>query len=582
MSAPATLVRAPDLIVDSATGVEVSFAVVAPGGRMVAFLIDWGIRVVLALAWYAVAAMIYNGAPRLAAPLEADAWWFGGVLLPAAALYALYHPVLEIAMRGSTPGKRMSGIRLVTLAGEAPGAGALLLRNIFRLIDGFPGIYAVGLVATFLTRNHVRIGDLAAGTLLVYERRASPPAAAAGGAAEPDPEALEIVAELEARWASFAPETRLRLGRALAARLAPERSWESAGEDELRGALPLLRSRAVRPSRGDVSDRDAALRRALLEHADLWRAARARLARLAAGRTGDVQEALRALEDYRLLARDLATARRLLPHSRAREYLEAVYAEAHHFVHRRAVHPVHAAWSLFRDQIPEVVGRLRLHIFWTALLFLLSMFAGGWLVSTAPDLVALFASPEMIATVERGELWTDDLLNVVPSSVLSIQLLTNNIIVSLFAFCAGFLFGLGTFYIVGLNGFMLGGIFAFTAHHGLERRLFEFVVAHGIVELSCLVLAGAAGAAVGEALVRPGEVSRARAFSEAARGSGRLLVAIAVLLLGCGFIEGYVSPDPDVPLATRLIVGVGYFLFMIALLRGWLFGRSRSAVPVPA
>lgn len=582
MSTPAGLLRAPDLTVDSATGVAVHFAVAAPGGRMVAFLIDWGIRLVLAFAWYAVAAMIYNGAPRLAAPLEADAGWFGGVLLPAAAMYALYHPILEIAMRGRTPGKRMSGIRIVTLSGAAPGAGVLVLRNVFRLIDGFPGVYAVGLVATFVTRNHVRIGDLAAGTLLVYEQLVPAPAAAAGGATGPDPEAFEIVTELEARWTSLAPEARLRLGRALAARLAPERSWESAGEEDLRGALALLRSRALRSSHDALPERDASLRRALLEHAELWSAARARFARLGTDHADDVHETLRALEDYRLLARDLAIARRLLPHGRAREYLEAVYAEAHHFVHRRAVHPVHAARSLFRDQIPEIVGRLRLHIFWTALLFLLSMCAGGWLVNTSPDLVALFASPEMIATVERGELWTDDLLNIVPSSVLSIQLLTNNIIVSLFAYCAGFLFGLGTFYIVGLNGFMLGGIFAFTAHHGLGQRLFEFVVAHGLVELSCLVLAGAAGAAVGEALVRPRDISRTRAFSTAARDSSRLLVAIAVLLLGCGFIEGYVSPDPEVPLATRLIVGVGYFLLMIALLRGWLFGRSRSTVALPA
>jgi hypothetical protein len=55
-----------------------------------------------------------------------------------------------------------------------------------------------------------------------------------------------------------------------------------------------------------------------------------------------------------------------------------------------------------------------------------------------------------------------------------------------------------------------------------------------------------------------------------------------VLLIGCGFIEGYVSPDPEFPLWTRVIVGVGYWLFMIALLRGWLFGRSRSVVPIEA
>ncbi len=51
------------------------------------------------------------------------------------------------------------------------------------------------------------------------------------------------------------------------------------------------------------------------------------------------------------------------------------------------------------------------------------------------------------------------------------QILTNNIVVSLFAYCAGFLFGLGTFYIVGLNGMMLGAIFMFCRQHGMDDEL---------------------------------------------------------------------------------------------------------------
>ena len=59
-------------------------------------------------------------------------------------------------------------------------------------------------------------------------------------------------------------------------------------------------------------------------------------------------------------------------------------------------------------------------------------------------------------------------------------------------------------------------------------------------------------------------------------------MACVVLLIGCGFIEGYISPDPDFPLWARIVVGVGYWLFMVALLRGYLLGRSRSSVPIDA
>jgi uncharacterized membrane protein SpoIIM required for sporulation len=328
--------------------------------------------------------------------------------------------------------------------------------------------------------------------------------------------------------------------------------------------------------------RERALRTSLLQRSEMWKAAADRARRLLTKRTEDVADATQMIDDYRLLAHDLARARRLMPESRARTFLEAAYAQAHATLYKPASHPGYAVWSFFRDQVPAAIRWLMPHIIWVTLLFLVSVFMGGWLVHTYPDLINLFASPDLIATVERGELWTEGLLNVVPSSVLSLQILTNNIVVSLFAYCAGFLFGLGTFYIVGLNGLMLGAIFVFTAQHGLDHALFRFIVAHGCVELSVMVLSGAAGAAVGEALIRPTTASRGQSFQQAALRTGKVIIACVVLLIGCGFIEGYISPDPDFPLWTRVVVGVGYWLFMIALLRGWLFGRSRNLTPIEA
>src|SRR5205807_1315286 len=93
-----------DLTVDSVTGIDVSLPVAGPGARAYAFLLDWHIRLIVALAWFVVGALLYNGRPSLAPPLSNDARWFGTVVAPALAIYFLYHCVLELAMRGSTPG----------------------------------------------------------------------------------------------------------------------------------------------------------------------------------------------------------------------------------------------------------------------------------------------------------------------------------------------------------------------------------------------------------------------------------------------------------------------------------------------
>ncbi|MBV8740978.1 MAG: stage II sporulation protein M, partial [Sinobacteraceae bacterium] len=256
-----------------------------------------------------------------------------------------------------------------------------------------------------------------------------------------------------------------------------------------------------------------------------------------------------------------------------RLFLESAYSREHAILHRAAWHPGYALLTLFRDDLPAVVQWLRPYILWCTTLFLLAIAAGYWMVHTYPDLIALFASPELIASVDRGQLWTEGLLNIVPSAVLSLQILTNNVVVSLFAYCAGFIFGLGTLYIVGLNGLMLGAVFAFTGQHGLGYALFRFVVAHGCVEISVMCLSGAAGAAVGAALFRPERGSRLASFQHAALQSGKLIVACVLLLIGSGFIEGYLSPEPSVTLPVRLVVGVGYWVVMVALLKGWLLPR---------
>ena len=333
----------------------------------------------------------------------------------------------------------------------------------------------------------------------------------------------------------------------------------------------------ARVSTGADAIRERALAGALLARARDWQAADERATRFSHGRSEDVSDAARLADDYRLLAHDLARARGLVPASRARAYLESAYARAHATLHHGAWHIGSALRRLLIEEIPAAVRWLAPYLLWTTLIFVLASCAGYALVHRYPELIALFASPDTIATVERGQLWTQGLLNVVPSSMLSVQILTNNIVVSLFAYCLGFLFGLGTLYILGLNGLMLGAIFAFVAEHGLAGALLRFMVAHGCVELSVMCLSGAAGAAIGEALIRPGAGGRLESFRSAALRTGPVLIACALLLVGSGLIEGYISPDPRFSLLARIVVGVGYWCLMVAFLSGRLFAPHAAA-----
>jgi uncharacterized RDD family membrane protein YckC len=207
------------LVVDSVTGVDVALPIAGPGARSFAFLIDWHVRVILSIAWYVVAAMLHNGGWSVNAPLSPGATWFVYVVAPAAAIYFLYHPVWEVVTRGHTPGKRMAGVQIVSREGGAPSVGSLLARNVFRLIDSFPIAYAVGLVTTMVTRNHVRIGDLAAGTLLVYVHDGATLVRFSERLAvnQLDATTAEVVSELLQRWEALDSAARRRMAQTILA-----------------------------------------------------------------------------------------------------------------------------------------------------------------------------------------------------------------------------------------------------------------------------------------------------------------------------------------------------------------------------
>lgn len=237
------------IVLQSVTGVDVELRIAAAGSRSYAFVVDWHIRVVLALAWLFIGMFIVAGTINIfddatARHLDEIVIW-----LPTAIIYFLYHPILEVLMRGSTPGKRMAGVRIVSRSGDLPGIGALLVRNVFRIVDSLPFMYLLGLGVVVFTEHSVRIGDLAAGTLLVHDDahavksfdglRANDPANGLS------PQSADLVHELLERWNSLDSGTRANLARSLILRLDSSATSEALllrTPGELRAHLQVLLS----------------------------------------------------------------------------------------------------------------------------------------------------------------------------------------------------------------------------------------------------------------------------------------------------------------------------------------------------
>jgi len=102
----------------------------------------------------------------------------------------------------------------------------------------------------------------------------------------------------------------------------------------------------------------------------------------------------------------------------------------------------------------------------------------------------------------------------------------------------------------------------------------EFVTAHGVVEISTILIAGAAGLMVGAAMLNPGDYTRRDALSVRGTDAVKLVLGVAPILVVIGLVEGFVSPQPMIPAPFKMFFGV--LLGALLYLHLFLSGRKPS------
>jgi uncharacterized RDD family membrane protein YckC len=148
--------------------VAIDMPVAGIGSRFVALLVDYLIWTVVIVLLIFLVALID---PSLSYFSKVAAKWEQAVtVLFFFLLYWGYFTLFEAFWDGRTPGKRIAKIRVIQRSGRGIGLFESMIRNLLRVVDQFPFVYAVGVVSVLFTRDHQRLGDLAAGTLVVHER----------------------------------------------------------------------------------------------------------------------------------------------------------------------------------------------------------------------------------------------------------------------------------------------------------------------------------------------------------------------------------------------------------------------------
>jgi len=202
-------------------GVELELRLAGLGSRFSAGLIDLTIKGVLVVGFIFAVAALADG--TVAAVLAGAGFLFASVV---------FDVLFEVRSGGRTPGKRVLGLRVTMADGRPVGLRASTTRNVLRLFEGFPLSYVPAIICILVTRSNQRLGDLAAGTVVVHERALSPSPSFAVERSVPEhaagwdvsaitPEELAAVRSFLGRRHDFSPAAREDLAKRLADRLRP-------------------------------------------------------------------------------------------------------------------------------------------------------------------------------------------------------------------------------------------------------------------------------------------------------------------------------------------------------------------------
>ena len=240
------------LSIPTPEGVDLELTLAGVGSRFVAGLLDQVVQWSVIVALMVLAGVLRDGDGLGGAEGAAATLAMAAFVVLVFAVQLLYDVSFETLASGRTPGKRWTGLRVVRLAGAPVGFVTTAVRNLRRSVDVLPGFYGVGLVAVLASRRNQRLGDMAAGTLVVRERgarrraRARPWSVPATrdwttwDVSSVTADEVATVRRFLERRETITPEDRSRLSAELARRLRPKVVSPDAETTDAEGFLEAV------------------------------------------------------------------------------------------------------------------------------------------------------------------------------------------------------------------------------------------------------------------------------------------------------------------------------------------------------
>ncbi len=274
---------------------------------------------------------------------------------------------------------------------------------------------------------------------------------------------------------------------------------------------------------------------------------------------------------YRQTASDLAAVREDTASRQLATYLNQLLGRSHNLIYLGQKPKVSGIVRFYRDTYPQVFRETLPETLLALAIFVVTGL-GAWVITLHdPGFAHRLLGAHMMETIEQRKMWTDSIVTVKP--VASSGIMTNNLAVAFTAFAMGITGGLGTIWMMIVNGMLIGVIGASTWRAGMALQLWSFVAPHGVLELPAIFIAAGAGLEIARGLLFPGLLPRRDSLAKAGGRAAQLLLGTIPLLVVAGVIEGFFSPS-NAPVAMKFLLASVLFMALLSYL--FLPGRTAA------
>ncbi|MBP1682957.1 MAG: putative rane protein [Ignavibacteriaceae bacterium] len=265
------------------------------------------------------------------------------------------------------------------------------------------------------------------------------------------------------------------------------------------------------------------------------------------------------------LTDDLSYSRTFYPASKTTQYLNSLTAKVHQSIYKSKKERKERFIRFWKYEAPLLFYKHRMKIIISFSIFILAMLIG--VVSSAGDsgFVRLIMGDSYVnmtlENIDKGDpMAVYKQMNGVD---MFLGITFNNIRVSFLAFMFGILLSFGTGWILMTNGIMLGAFQYFFHIHDLLFESILVIWIHGTLEISAIIIAGAAGLVLGNSILFPGTYSRKQSFMIGAKEGLKIVISLIPIFITAGFLESFVTRHTGMPEVLSLTIILGSLSFVI-------------------